>query len=161
MNTVHEPGPTVTLKISSVRKSVQKAKPDAQAPSKPSRHAQVCTGAPRRAHGCRVVAVSPAVSWQGAGRVVGQCGRVAATVPLTCRARAGLLRLLRSAFACPACCRGTRAPASVLPSAPAPMPPARNARAAHACPPASSTLPARPAPACPAPQYNNFFFIAV
>ena len=83
MNSIHEPGPNGDSKISSSRKTVQKAKPDAQAPSKPSRHAQVRTSAPRRAHGCRIVVVSPTVSCQGAGRVAGQRGRIAATVPLT------------------------------------------------------------------------------
>ena len=123
MNTVHEPGPPVTLKYHRSKKSVQKAKPDAQAPSKPSRHAQECTGPPRRAHGCRVVAVSPAVSWQGAGRV-------AATVPLIPLASA-------------------RAPA---PSAPAPAP-ARSAYRACCRAPARSSAPPRLRPCRPAPHY--------
>ena len=88
MNSVQEPGPNGDSKISSSRKTIQKAKPGAQAPSKPSRHAQVRTGAPGRAHGCRIVVVSPVVSWQGAGRVAGQRGRIAATVPLTPHASA-------------------------------------------------------------------------
>ena len=80
MNSVHEPGPNGDSKISPSRKPIQKAKPYAQAPSRPSRHAQVRTGAPRRAHGCRIVAESPAVSWQGVGRIVGSSGRVVASL---------------------------------------------------------------------------------
>ena len=108
MNSVHERGPNGDPKISSVRKSVQKAQPDAQAPSKPSRHAQVRTGAPRRAHGCRVVAVSPVVSWQGAGRIVGQLGRVAAIVSHACCARC-------ARYAPRALARPTTAPAVARP----------------------------------------------
>ena len=46
------------------------------------------TGAPRRAHGRRIVTGSPAVSWQGAGRVAGPNGCIAASLPHTPRASA-------------------------------------------------------------------------
>ena len=81
MNSVHEPGPNGDSKISPSRKPVRKTKPDAQAPNRPSRHAQVRTGGPRRAHGRRIVTGSLAVSWQGAGCVAGPSGRIAASLP--------------------------------------------------------------------------------
>ena len=80
MNSVHEPGPNGDSKISPSRNPVRKTKPDAQAPSRPSRHAQVRTGAPRCSHGRRIVTGSPAVSWQGAGRVAGPSGRIATSL---------------------------------------------------------------------------------
>ena len=75
-------------KISPSRKPGHKNKPGARAPSWPSRHAQVRTGAPRRAHGSCIVAGSPAVSWQWAGRVAGPSGRIAASLPHASRASA-------------------------------------------------------------------------
>ena len=108
MNTVHEPGPTVTLKY-------HRSENQSKKPSQMHKHLASPAGTPRCAL-ARPGARMAAVSWQGAGRVAGQCGRVAATVPLTLRASA-------------------RAPA---PSAPAPAP-ARPAR-----PLAQPT--ARPAP---------------
>ena len=86
MNSVHEPSSNGNSKISPSRKPVRKTKPDAQAPSRPSRHAQVRTGAPRRAHGCRIVPESPAVSWQGAGRVAGPSGHIVVSLPHAPRA---------------------------------------------------------------------------
>ena len=157
MNSVHEPGPNGDSKISSSRKTVQKAKPDAQAPSKPIRHAQVRTGAPRREHGCRIVAVSPVVSWQGVGRVAGQRGRIAATVPLTPRASACAPAPSASACSPSTLARSAyRAPSAVS------WPPSRSYRRAQ------RRVAARPWPyrgrelapglrlACPAPQYNIF-----
>ena len=63
MNSVHEPGSNGDSKTSPSQKSGQKTKPGARVPSW---HAQVRTGAPRRAHG-RARAV---VSWLGPGCVV-------------------------------------------------------------------------------------------
>ena len=88
MNSVHEPGPNGDSKISSSRKTVQKAKPDAKAPSKPSRHAQVRTGAPRCAL-ARPGARMAAVSWpcprpcHGKGSAVSQASM--AVSQLQCR----------------------------------------------------------------------------
>ena len=50
MNSVHDPGPNGDSKLSPSQKPVRKTKPDAQALSRPSRHAQVRTGTPRRTH---------------------------------------------------------------------------------------------------------------
>ena len=88
MNSVHEPSPNGDSKISPSRKPVRETKPDARAPSRPSRHAQVRTGAPRRTHGRRIVVGSLAVSWQGPGRVAGPSGRIAASLPHAQRASA-------------------------------------------------------------------------
>ena len=101
MNSVHEPGPNGDSKISPSRKTVRKAKPDAQAPSRPSRHAQVRTGTPRRAHA--QARARPAVSWAGLAvscprpPVVSQpqplCGSASrallCALPRTCRRRHG------------------------------------------------------------------------
>ena len=124
MNSVHEPGPNGDSKISQSRKPVRKAKLDAQAPSRPSRHAQVSTGAPRRAHGCRIVAGSPAVSWQGAGRVAGPSGRIVAFMLHTPPA-------------------SSRAPSAQRPSASA-CSPSTLARSAYRAPSAVSWPPSRP-----------------
>ena len=88
MNSIHEPGPNGDSKISPSRKPVRKIKLDARAPSWPNRHAQVRTGAPRRAHGRRIMVRSPAMSWQGAGSVAGPSGRIAASLPHAPRASA-------------------------------------------------------------------------
>ena len=121
MNSVHEPGPNGDSKISPSRKPIRKAKLDAQAPSG---HAQVRAGVPRRAHGYRIVAGSPAVSWQGAGRVAGPSGRIVAFLPHAPRASA---------------C----APSAQRPSASA-CSPSTLARSAYRTPSAVSWPPSRP-----------------
>ena len=50
MNSIHDPGLNGDSKLSPSRKPVRKTKLDAQAPSTPSRHAQVRTGTPKCAH---------------------------------------------------------------------------------------------------------------
>ena len=62
MNSVHEPGPNGDSKISPSRKPVRKTKPDAQAPSRPSKHAQVRTSTPR----CTLA--RPGAHWQAQAR---------------------------------------------------------------------------------------------
>ena len=71
MNSVHELGPNGDSKISPSRKTVRKTKPDAQAPSWPSRHAQVRTGACMAARGRSYRGLRGAVSWVTIGRVAG------------------------------------------------------------------------------------------
>ena len=104
MNSVHEPGSNGDSETVLSRKPGQKTEPGARAPSWPNWHAQVRTGAPRRAHGRRIVAGSPAVSWPGAGRVAGPSGRVAGARPRTsavsqaqCRAPARCVMALQRA----------------------------------------------------------------
>ena len=82
--------------------------PDARAPSWPSRHAQVCTSAPRRAHGRSRTVVSwagLAVSWPrppAVSQPKPPCRRHNAARPCTlCRAR----RALRPCALCRACRR--------------------------------------------------------
>ena len=83
-NSVHEPGPNGDSEtILSRKPGKKKTEPGARAPSRPNWHAQVCTGASRRAHGRRIVAESPAVLWQGADRVAGPSGRVVGARPAT------------------------------------------------------------------------------
>ena len=80
MNNVHEPSPNGDSEMVLSRKLGKKTELGVRAPSWPNWHAQVRTGAPRRgnggAHGRCIVAGSPAVSWQGAGRVAGPSGLV-------------------------------------------------------------------------------------
>ena len=70
MNSVHESGPNGDSKISPSRKTVRKTKPDVPGPNRPSRHAQVRTGAPWREHGRRIVAGS--LPCRGKGPAVSQ-----------------------------------------------------------------------------------------
>ena len=94
---------TVTQKYHRVKKTVRKTKPDAPAPSRPNRHAQVRTGAPRCAL-ARPGALMAVVSWlgpwpcRGKGPAVSQApsGRIVASLPHT----PARFRLRPSASAC-------------------------------------------------------------